>query len=95
MNRAVCSTLEELVLVLKRKQFWEHVNKEKGTNERMKKMLELLLDDFQGKLNSTKYAKICKCSQDTAGRDLEKLVKLGILTKGEMRGKSTSYTLSL
>ena len=95
MNRAVCSALEELVLVLKRKQFWEHVNKEKGINERMKKMLELLLYDFQGKLNSTKYAKICKCSQDTASRDLEKLVKLGILTKGEMRGKSTSYTLSL
>jgi Fic family protein len=52
----------------------------------------MLLDEFQGKLTSSKWAKICKVSQDTAGRDLKDLVLKGLLRQ-EGRGRSTHYVL--
>ena len=94
MNRAVLSSLNELYLVIKRKRFWKNViNIKPAINERQKKILSKLLDNFVGKLTSTKYAKICNCSQDTAIRDLQKLVEHNLLEKSEEGGRSTSYTL--
>jgi Fic family protein len=54
-----------------------------------------LLDDFEGKLTTSKWAKICKCSQDTATRDIEDLMRRGILARSSAGGRSTSYELIL
>jgi Fic family protein len=56
-------------------------------------MLNKLLDDFFGVLNTTKWAKMTKVSQDTADRDIKDLVKKGILRKDEGSGKNTNYLL--
>ena len=62
-------------------------------NSRQKKILNLLLDGFKGKLTTSKWAKITKCSQDTAYRDVLSLIDLGILQKNKEGGRSTSYAL--
>ena len=56
-------------------------------------MLNRLLDGFDGKLTSSKWAKITKCSQDTAQRDINDLIKKDILEKEDAGGRSTSYRL--
>ena len=53
-----------------------------------------LLDGFEGKLTSSKWAKLTKCSQDTANRDINDLVQRGILTKDAAGGRNTSYSLT-
>ncbi|XVJ51437.1 MAG: Fic family protein [Vampirovibrio sp.] len=62
-------------------------------NERQRKVLSLLLESFEGKLTTGKWAKLCKCSQDTAARDVAALVKWGVLKKGDGGGRSTHYEL--
>ena len=62
-------------------------------NERQRKILDMLMDDFEGVLNTTKWAKIGKCSQDTALRDIQDLIEKGILVKSEQGGRSTNYEL--
>jgi Fic family protein len=78
--------------VLDAAKFWQ---KHQGTpfNERQRMMLARLLDGFEGKLTSSKWAKIAKCSQDTAGRDIDDLVRRRILKKDAAGGRSTSYSL--
>jgi Fic family protein len=63
-------------------------------NERQRLMLNRLMNGFEGKLTTSKYAKLMKCSTDTALRDVEKLLEKGILTKDAAGGRSTSYTLA-
>ena len=63
-------------------------------NDRQRKILNRLMDGFEGKLNSSKWAKIAMTSQDTAGRDIDDLVKRGILVKDAAGGRSTSYSLA-
>lgn len=92
MNRAVLNVMSELEEGQQRREFWNHIESLE-INERQRKVLTMLLGDFKGKLTSTKYAKICNCSQDTASRDIEKLIKAGILIKGECGGRSTNYLL--
>ncbi|MDP2160066.1 MAG: hypothetical protein Q8K02_06265 [Flavobacterium sp.] len=58
-------------------------------------MLNKLLDGFDGKLKSSKWAKIAKCSADTALRDIQDLIKKGILRKETAGGRSTNYELNL
>jgi len=62
-------------------------------NDRQRKILNVLMDNFEGVLNTTKWAKIGKCSQDTALRDIQDLIEKGILTKTEQGGRSTNYEL--
>ena len=57
-------------------------------------MLNRLLDGFEGKLTTSKYAKLAKCSQDTALRDILPLVERGILVRNPEGGRSTSYALA-
>ena len=57
-------------------------------------MINRLLDGFQGKLTSTKWAVIAKTSPDTALRDIQQLVDRGILIKNAAGGRSTSYSLA-
>jgi len=73
--------------------FWIK-NVEKTENERQRKVLNLLLEGFKGNLTTTKWAKINKCSTDTALRDIQDLIKKGILKKLPGGGRSTAYTLA-
>lgn len=70
----------------------EKVNQQ-PVNERQRKVINKLLDGFEGKLTSSKYAKIAKCSEDTALRDIRALVERGVLIKNDAGGRSTSYSL--
>ena len=79
--------------VLRKARFWESHSGE-SFNDRQQKILNRLLDGFEGKLTSSKWAKLAKCSQDTAHRDILELVKRGILSKDAAGGRSTSYSLT-
>ena len=74
--------------------FWQHWS---GTpmNERQIKLLYKMLDGFEGKLTSSKWAIIAKCSPDSALRDISDLLEHGVLVKSESGGRSTSYELQL
>ena len=84
----------EIILkdVLRKSRFWERHSGEEF-NVRQRNILNRLMEGFEGKLTSSKWAKITKCSQDTAGRDIEDLIKRHILKKDAAGGRSTSYSL--
>jgi Fic family protein len=93
LKNALLSSEKILKTVLTKADFW---NKHTKTtlNERQKLMLNKLLDgNFVGKLQSSKWAKMCKCSQDTAIRDIKDLIEKGILQQEESGGRSTNYAL--
>lgn len=93
LERAVDSSDEILSTVLYKSQLWKRVN-EKPVNERQRKIINLMLeDDFKGHMNTSKYAKIAKCSNDTALRDIQELKSYGIFIQNEGEGRSTSYRL--
>ena len=88
--------LESSEIVLEKiifKHFFWVKNRSIVINERQHKILNLLLDGFDGKLNTTKWAKIGTCSQDTALRDIQDLIEKGMLLKSELSGRSTNYEL--
>ena len=82
-----------MAAVLRKARFWEQYA---GTsfNDRQRKIINQLLNGFEGKLTSSKWAKLAKCSQDTALRDIEDLVRKGVLVKDAAGGRSTSYSLA-
>ncbi len=92
LKRAVEEALSMLEKMRYKSQFWEAIG-EISLNERQRKMINRLLDGFEGKLTSMKWAKIVKCSQDTAYRDILDLLDKGILTKNPEGGRNTSYSL--
>ncbi|MDQ2084426.1 Fic family protein [Xanthobacteraceae bacterium Astr-EGSB] len=79
--------------VLMKARFWE-THAGARLNDRQRMMINRLLDGFEGKLTSSKWAKIAKTSQDTASRDIDGLIKQGILVKDAAGGRSTSYSLA-
>jgi Fic family protein len=81
-----------LTCVLKKAEFWKKYSK-MSFNERQKKVLVKLLDGFDGKLTSMKWAKLVKCSKDTAIRDINDLIGKNVLQKDGAGGRSTSYLL--
>jgi Fic family protein len=93
LDKAMYATDNTLELVMKRKRFWDNaINM--SLNDRQKYMLNKLLDGrFEGKLTSSKWAKMTKCSQDTAIRDIQDLVSKNILEKEDSGGRNTNYTL--
>jgi len=94
LTGALKATDVTLVRVLTKAKFWEK-HAEIIFNQRQKKMISILLDEFYGKLNTSKWAKINKCSQDTALRDIQDLMQKQILVKEPGGGRSTSYRLNL
>ena len=78
--------------VLKKAAFWNS-HAQTPLNERQRKIINRLFDGFDGPLTSSKWAKICKCSPDTALRDINDLIEKGILTKSASAGRSTHYEL--
>lgn len=93
LGRAFEGAEEELSDVLAKAQFWERY-RTASLNDRQRMMLNKVLDDFAGKLTASKWAKIAKCSADTALRDIEALIAQDILKKDAAGGRSTSYSLA-
>ena len=93
LARAFDGADDILASVMQKARFWEH---QAGTalNDRQRDMLNRLLNGFEGKLTSSKWATIAKTSQDTAARDITDLVAKGILVRDEAGGRSTSYSLA-
>ena len=92
LHSAIEGAQETLSVVLNKAHFWERFAKE-PFNKRQIKMMNMLLDEFEGKLTTSKWAKIVKCSQDTAYRDILDLIDRGALQKDSGGGRSTSYSL--
>ena len=95
LHRAVHQAQHTLDAVLPKTRFWQRwaAPGSEPLNERQVKLLNRLLDGFEGKLTSSKWAAIAKCSPDTALRDITDLLVRGVLRKSEAGGRSTSYEL--
>lgn len=94
LGRALTEAERSLTDVFRRERFWREFGPG-VTNERQRKVLNLLLGgEFEGKLTSSKWAAIAKCSQDTAARDIQGLIQAGILVRNPAGGRSTSYSLN-
>jgi len=94
LGRAVESAHKSLAGALQKARFWERYAKE-PLNERQINVLNRIMDNFEGKLTSSKWAKLAKCSQDSAGRDIKDLIERGALSKDPGGGRSTSYSVVL
>lgn len=92
LRRAIDGAQTTLASVLTKANFWK-VHAGEQFNERQRKILNRLFDGFEGKLTSSKWAALGKCSQDTASRDIDDLVRRGILARDAAGGRSTSYSL--
>ena len=79
--------------VLHKAKLWQRINL-RPVNERQRRIINRMLDNFQGHLTTSKYAKLAKCSNDTALRDIRELLERGILVKNPGGGRSTSYHLT-
>jgi Fic family protein len=93
LGRAFEGAETVLAAVLTKAQFWEQ-HQAVTLNGRQRMMVNKLIDRFEGKITSSKWAKIAKCSPDTALRDIEGLITEGILRKDAAGGRSTSYSLA-
>jgi Fic family protein len=94
LGRAIDGAHLTLKAVIDKARFWDRI-KDTPLNERQRSVINRLLDGFEGKLTSSKYAKLTKCSQDTAHRDIQALVERGVLVQNPEGGRSTSYSLAL
>jgi Fic family protein len=92
MKHAIAASEKMLEAVLIKARFWK-THAEESFNERQRTIINRLLNGFDGKLTSSKWAKLTKCSPDTALRDINDLVQRQILTKNDAGGRSTSYEL--
>jgi Fic family protein len=93
LGRAIDGAQTTLAAILAKARFWQSIAGI-AINDRQRLVLNRLLDGFEGKLTTSKYAKLAKCSQDTALRDILALVERGILIRGSERGRSTGYSLA-
>jgi Fic family protein len=92
LGRAFDGTEATLGAVLRKARFWEkHARVQ--VNDRQRDVINRLLDGFAGKLTTTKWATLEKCSHDTALRDIQDLIEQGLLRKDRGGGRSTSYSL--
>lgn len=93
LGRAISNAENMLGHVLFRAQLWEMIN-QKPVNDRQRLIINRMLDDdFEGFMNTSKYAKLSKCSNDTALRDIQELKARGIFIQNPGGGRSTSYRL--
>ncbi len=92
LSRALDATETTLATVLRKARFWE-THGSAMINDRQRLVLNKRLNGFEGKLTSSKWAKLTKCSQDTAYRDIQDLIEQGILVKDIAGGRSTNYLL--
>jgi Fic family protein len=93
LGRAIDGAQATLGTIFAKARFWQSIAGV-SLNERQRLVLNRLLDGFEGKLTTSKYAAIAKCSQDTATRDILGLIEIGILVRNPEGGRSTSYGLA-
>ena len=93
LGRAIDGAQTALGAVLGKARFWERMQGVQ-LNDRQRLVINRLLDGLEGKLTTSKYAKLAKCSQDTALRDILPLVERGVLVRNREGGRSTSYSLA-
>ena len=94
LDRAIDASDTMLASVLHKARLWQRINT-KPVNERQRTVINRMLEhDWKGYLNTSKYARLAKCSQDTALRDIKELLERGVLVKNEGGGRSTSYRLA-
>ena len=79
--------------VIRKAAIWQQLQPQ-PVNERQRRVINRLLDDFKGPLTTSKYAALAKCSADTALRDITELVERGVLARNAAGGRSTSYRLA-
>ena len=93
LDRAIEGAEQTLAAVLYKAKLWQRINR-RPVNDRQRVVINRLLDGFQGFLTTSKYAKLAKCSPDTALRDIRELLERGIIVQNPGRGRSTSYRLA-
>ena len=92
LKESLESALQKTANVAYKTTFWQ-LHRDTPLNDRQRKVLNMLLDGFDGKLNSSKWYKINHCSQDTANRDIRDLIAKGILQQTQEGGRNTNYEL--
>ena len=92
LQRSIKSTLTRIESTLQKKKYWDR-HHAVDINARQRKLVEMLWDGFEGKLTTSKWAKIAKCSQATALRDIQDLLEKALLQKATEGGRSTYYEL--
>jgi Fic family protein len=92
LDRALDGAKKSLASVLGKAHFWDTYTQE-NLNDRQRKVLNRILDGFEGKLTNAKWAAITKTSNDTALRDIDDLARRGILVKNAAGRRSTSYSV--
>lgn len=93
LGRAASRAETTLEHILFKARLWEKINQQ-PVNERQRKIINMMLEsDFKGYMNTSKYAKLVKCSNDTALRDIQNLKERGIFIQNPSGGRSTSYRL--
>jgi Fic family protein len=93
LGRAIDGAQKTLSAVLAKARFWDRI-KDVTLNNRQRLVINRLLDGFEGKLTTSKYAALAKCSQDTAHRDILELIDHRVLVQNPEGGRSTSYSLA-
>jgi Fic family protein len=93
LDRTIEGVDTVLSSVLYKAKLWQRINPT-PVNERQRKVINRMLDSFREHLTTSKYAKLARCSQDTALRDIHALLERGILVKNPGGGRSTSYRLA-
>lgn len=95
LGRALSSAEKSLANVLFKARLWDFINQQAPINERQRLIINRMLEDgFIGHMNTSKYAKMAKCSNDTALRDIQDLKERGVFTRNPGGGRSTSYRIS-
>lgn len=93
LDRSIENTDTVLSSVLDKARVWQRVN-QAPVNERQRRVINRMLDDFEGPMTTSKYAKLAECSSDTALRDIQALLERGIIEKNPGGGRSSSYRLA-
>lgn len=93
LGRALVRAEGTLATVLRKAEVWQRIGI-RSINDRQRKVINRLLDGFEGLLTSSKYARLTGCSSDTALRDIQDLVEAGILVRTDARGRSTGYRIA-
>ena len=92
LKNAMLATENTTQKIVRKAEFWK-IHEHTPINERQRLILNKLFDDFEGKLQTSKWAKMAKTSTDTALRDIKDLVKKGILQQTDERGRNANYEL--
>ena len=93
LTRAIEESTSAMTGVIAKGRFWDTL-RDVSLNERQRLVINRLLDGFEGKLTTSKWATLTKSSQDTALRDILLLVERGVLVRNTAGGRSTSYSLA-